>query len=232
MVSLENKLCFDTLNKKIGLIYSYINSLNIIINTHTQYITHAFCENDLNTLNSYEKICKFLKQFIETYKNDLIKIDKNNLSNFNSMKFHFEELEKYQKKDVYNIHCVEKSEKNKPSQKPQKPPLNRKPYTKTSFKNNSNHINHNQKLNKDYRNEIDKEVFERIHNDKITSKTQLINSIHTDHETKEEHFNFMKTILNNLSNKGFIEINRQQITITEDFFDWYDSHNFTKEVVG
>ncbi|MCL2157198.1 MAG: hypothetical protein FWH54_04160, partial [Methanobrevibacter sp.] len=82
-------------------------------------------------------------------------------------------------------------------------------------------------LNEDLRREIEKEIFENVQNKGITNKTQLINSITTDHQTQEEHFNYIKTILNNLSNKDYIEIDRQTIGLTELFLDYYNDELVT-----
>jgi len=49
-----------------------------------------------------------------------------------------------------------------------------------------------------------------------------VDGIQTINPDKEEHFNYIKTILNNLSNKDYIEINRQTIGLTDLFYDYYN----------
>jgi hypothetical protein len=173
MVYLENKLAFDTLDKKIGLIYSYITSLNLLINTQSIYIIKNFCENSLKPLDSYGKICNFLKEFIETHENDLIEIDNSNLSDFESMKFHFENLEHYQKSDVYNISFTD-SQKNKLVPKTDDSTLNKKPCIETQFKNEITHLDLTLKENKDQLEEFKYMILEAIQTVRYTTIDELL----------------------------------------------------------
>ena len=225
----ENKLCFDTLNKKISLLYAFFSNHNIIINTQLKKITHTFCEKNNENLNSYLKIFNFLNEFFGTYKNNLIYSNENsNLTN-EEIKFHFNHISKFQKKSDLNV-CIHNSSENYENmitKNSKEKNLNQKQNTKKRFKNEINHIDLSLRDNEDLRREIEKEIFENVQNKGITNKTQLINSITTDHQTQEEHFNYIKTILNNLSNKDYIEIDRQTIGLTELFLDYYNDELVT-----
>ena len=223
VVYFENKLAFDTLNKKIVLLYSFLSSLNILINKQTKKNITLFCENNSKPLNSYEKICNFLESFILDHKNELIEITETNKVDFESIVFHHREVERYKKNDEFFVSITDES-KNKPPLKTDDTALNEKQDKQSQFKKEINLINQTKNDNKDQIKEIEKEVFENVKNKSITNKTRLIESIAPINDNIKEHYNFIDSTLKDLVNKRYIKINKQQITLTAEFTTYYDSH--------
>ena len=207
-----------------AILIHYLEHLFILINERVVNILHTFLdENPQLNPDSYNKLCNMLILFnTEIKKHDnIIYVDSKTYPSNKDLEYHNKILEK-SKDDIYNLLSEVRKKMAIPikDKKPQKQNQRKK-----DSHNPKNSLNwQHKKLNEDQIKEIHKIIFENVQKKGIINKTHLINSISTNCETKEEHYNLMKTIFNNLSKKDFIEWNKQEISITELFLSWYEDH--------
>lgn len=216
----ENKLAFDTLNKKIILIYAFLTNHNILINTQLNIYINQFLERHKENLNSYEKICIFFNDFVENYETEFIEFNADSILEIEKIQYHFNTISKYQKKDSIHISLVDDKPENMISVKPKENNLNTKQDTKIQFKNNLNHVDYSKNSNGNHRRELHKIIYQNVKIKGTKQKPRLIENIQIPND-EILNYKVINKEIQYLFDNYYIEIDKLEITILAKFDKYY-----------
>ena len=212
---------------KKAIIINYLTYKQIVVNKYVVDILNTFLSNNSYDLESYENLCLMIKSFNQVIKTDkkIIYLNSDVYIPNNIQKYH-DDFVNTINNEVYSIlSSIRGSEfvgtKSKEKGLNQKQKKNDRKHDVSSW------CLPCEKLNKDQTREIEKEIFENIHDKGIRKKQQLIESIAPIHQDKNKNWHTINKIINNLSNKGYLELDEFEITITELFADYYNTELIT-----
>lgn len=218
----ENKLIFNTLKKKIVLIYSFITNHNILINTQLNKKINQFIEKHPESLNSDEKIFNFLNDFMIEHEKDFVEITEDEYPDTESKMFHLKEISKYQKNDKFFISLAEDPE-NMISTKSKETATNKKQNSKNQFKNKINPIVQDKNSNKESNKYIHKNIYETLQKHGKLTTPEFNKYCDRLHDDLTESMRIMERKLEFLVKESYLDYNEKtkRYQLTSEFADYY-----------